>query len=230
MIELSAAGAQDDWLERDDPWCLAPDAAAAQLAGLPWRRLAVLGDSVTAGIMDALPGYRNRSFADRLVDALAATRPAFQAVNLATPYLLLDEIREQQLGPALEFRPDAFLLSAGGNDAFGEIDSDDLARGLEALIAPLVDAGAVPVTLGLFDLARSGLVRADVAGAMADRFDELDRVTAEVSRAHGGIHVDTHHHPMASDPGIYAADRIHANARGHALAFAAIVETLSSLG
>ena len=122
------------------------------------------------------------------------------------------------------------LVSAGGNDAFEKFEADELRRGLHEILAPLAASGIVPVTIGLFDLARSGLVRASVAGAMARRFDELDRITAEVSRGLGGIHVETHRHPAAADPGIYAEDRVHANARGHAIAFAAIVERLEGAG
>ena len=214
-------------LEHADPHCIDPDHAAYLLRQLPWRRLAVLGDSVTAGVMDPLPGYRNRSFADRLTDAFAATRPAFEAWNLAKPYLRVAQIRAEQLEEALERRPDAVLLSAGGNDAFEEIDAFELERELEALLVPLAESGAVPITIGLFDLARSGLVPSAVAGDLARRFDELDRITADVSRAVGGIHVDTHHHPAAADAAIFAADRVHANARGHAIAFAAIVRTLA---
>lgn len=115
--------------EADDPLCIDAGLAADLLASLPWQRLVVLGDSVTAGVMDPLPGYATRSFADRLSDALAATRPDFESRNLAHPFLRIAEIRDRQLGPA--------------------------------------------------------------------------------------------------DPGIFAADRVHANARGHAIAFAAIVETLA---
>ncbi len=219
-----------DAAERSDPMCTDPATAAERLSALPWRRLAVLGDSVTAGVMGPLDGYRHLSFADRLVEALSATRPDFEALNVAQPYLRVAEIRDRQLGPAISFRPDAALISAGGNDAFEELDAGELRRGLEQILAPLAASGIVPVTIGLFDLARSGLVRPSVAGAMARRFDELDRITAEVSSDLGGIHVDTHHHPAAADPGIYAEDRVHANARGHAIAFAAIVETLERAG
>ncbi|MFI8324297.1 SGNH/GDSL hydrolase family protein [Streptomyces sp. NPDC085529] len=215
-----------DPVESDDPYCMPADAAAALLRGLPWNRLAVLGDSVTAGVMDPLPGYRHRSFADRFTDALAATRPGFAALDLAEPHLLLAEIRERQLVPALEFAPDVVLVSAGGNDAFRSFDPDALRTELAALLTPLAESGAVVVTIGLFDLARSGLVPREYAEGMARRFDTLDTLTAELTRSLGGVHIDTHHHPLAADPGIYAADRVHANARGHAVAFAAIADTL----
>jgi hypothetical protein len=91
---------------------------------------------------------------------------------------------------------------------------------------PLAEQGALVLTVGLFDLARSGLVPAEHAAAMAHRFDVLDTITSDVSRGLGGVHVDTHHHPLAADPALYARDRIHANARGHAVAFASIVEAL----
>jgi lysophospholipase L1-like esterase len=206
---------------------MAPDAAAELLRDLPWNRLVVLGDSVTAGVMDPLPGYHHRSFADRFTDALAATRPGFAAVNLAKPYLLLEEIRDQQLGPALEFGPDVVMVSAGGNDAFRGFDSETLGAQLASLLTPLTESGALVITIGLFDLARSGLVPPEHADGLACRFDGLDRITAGLAHALGGIHVDTHHHPLAADPGIYSTDRIHANARGHAVAFAAITNTLA---
>ncbi|KAB2592762.1 SGNH/GDSL hydrolase family protein [Streptomyces arboris] len=214
--------------ESSDPYCMAPDAAARLLRHLPWKRLAVVGDSVTAGVMDPLPGYRDRSFADRFTDALAATRPGFAAVNLATPHLLLDQIRDRQLAAALQFQPDVVMVSAGGNDAFRSFDPETLRAELSALLMPLAESGAFVITIGLFDVARSGLVPPEHADGMARRFDELDRITAGLARALGGIHVDTHHHPLAADPGIYAADRIHANARGHAVAFAAIATALSN--
>jgi lysophospholipase L1-like esterase len=213
--------------ESSDPYCMAPDAAAELLRDLPWNRLAVLGDSVTAGVMDPLPGYHHRSFADRFTDALAATRPGFAAVNLAKPYLLLEEIRDQQLGPALEFEPDVVMVSAGGNDAFRGFDSEALRAKLTSLLTPLTESGALVITIGLFDLARSGLVPPEHADGMARRFDGLDRITADLAHALGGIHVDTHHHPLTADPDIYSTDRIHANARGHAVAFAAITNTLA---
>ncbi|MFB7282420.1 SGNH/GDSL hydrolase family protein [Streptomyces hydrogenans] len=214
--------------EFSDPHCLpGPDVAAELLRGLPWNRLAVLGDSVTAGVMDPLPGYRPRSFADRFTDALAATRPGFAAVNLATPHLLLDQIRDRQLVPALEFEPDVVMVSAGGNDAFRSFDPDTLRANLASLLTPLAESGARVITIGLFDLARSGLVPPEHAVGMARRFDALDRVTADLTRTLDGIHVDAHHHPLAADPGLYAADRVHANARGHAVAFAAIATAVA---
>ena len=40
------------------------------LAGARWRRLAVLGDSIAAGVGDPVDGYQDRAWADRLAAAL----------------------------------------------------------------------------------------------------------------------------------------------------------------
>ncbi|MFF2011891.1 SGNH/GDSL hydrolase family protein [Streptomyces sp. NPDC058195] len=220
-------GSADLAAELSDPYCVTPETGAELLRDLPWNRLAVLGDSVTAGVGDPLPGYRDRSFADRFTDALAATRPGFAAVNLARPFLLIDEIRAQQLDAALEFEPDVVMVSAGGNNAFRGFDPETLRAELASLLAPLAGQGALVLTIGLFDVGRSGLVRPERADGMARRFDELDRITAGLTRALGGVHIDTHHHPLTADPAIYSADRVHANARGHAVTFAALATTLA---
>jgi lysophospholipase L1-like esterase len=216
-------------LEAADPYCLEPAEAAALLRAAPWRRFAVLGDSVAEGVREPLDGYRDASFADRTAEALGATRSPFAYLNLGRRDARLAEVREQQLGRALEFAPDLAMVIAGGNDALSRhFDPEVLRAELVALIEPLREAGARPVTVGLFDLARSGIVPDPYAEPMAERFDLLDEITRAVAAEQGAIHVDTHHHPLAADIGIFSADRIHGNARGHAVAAAAVAEALAA--
>jgi lysophospholipase L1-like esterase len=190
----------------------------------PWKRLVVVGDSVAAGVREPLDGYRDMGFADQVGEALGGTH-----LNLGIPGLRLDEIRESQLADALAFGPDIALVIGGGNDALDRDWSPERVRhGLGAIVAPLAAAGAFVVTVGLFDLPRAGLLPPEVAPLMAERFDELDAITAGVTAGVGGLHVDTHHHPRAADPAIYASDRIHCNALGHAIAFSAVVDALGS--
>ena len=58
--------------EANDTYCLCADEAGALLAGAPWRRLLVMGDSIAAGIGDPVQGYLDGGWADRLAAALAA--------------------------------------------------------------------------------------------------------------------------------------------------------------
>ncbi len=213
-----------------DPDCVDPALAAISLRGAPWRRMVVLGDSVAAGVREPVPGYRDLSFAERLAAALAATREGFEDLSQARRNALLAEVREEQLEEAIEFEPDVALVVAGGNDVLrGGYEPERIRFELAEILDRLALAGALPVTVGLFDLARSGLIPGEIAWAMARRFDRLDEITAQTVATAGGVHVDTHHHPRAADPCLFAADRIHANARGHAIAFAAIVQRLAEV-
>lgn len=216
--------------EMDDPYCRWPAGSAMLMRSAPWRRLVVLGDSVAAGIREPLDGYRDLDAAARVAEALNAAHPSFSCRNLAEPELRTAEIRDRQLGPALEFRPDLAVIAAGGNDALRRsFDEERFHDELSSIVRPLVAQGAQLVTVGLFDLARSGLVPDSHADPMAERFDRLDAVTSRVAAECGGVHVGNHGHPLAADPGIFAGDRIHCNARGHAIAAANLVAALAAL-
>lgn len=43
--------------EISEPFCVSPDQAVVLLAHAPWRRFAVIGDSLSAGTGDPSPGY-----------------------------------------------------------------------------------------------------------------------------------------------------------------------------
>jgi lysophospholipase L1-like esterase len=218
-------------LESRDPDCISPTLAVELLSDAPWQSLVVVGDSVAAGVRQPLDGYLDECFADRLGSALAITRPGFRYRNLGVRDLKLQQIIDSQLVPAIAFRPDAALVIAGGNDALGrQFDADYVRDRLQALLGALAEAGADIITVGLFDLARSGLVPREMQRELTARFDELDRLTAEATAAAGGLHIDTHHHSRSADPAIYSDDHIHGNARGHAIAFAAIVSELAASG
>jgi lysophospholipase L1-like esterase len=219
----------DDARERADPACLSPAAEAGLLRGAPWRRLVVLGDSVAFGMRQPIHGYLDQCFADRVAAALSAGRADVDHRNLAVPWACLPDVRDGQLPAALAMVPDLALVAAGGNDTLlPTYTRDRVWRDLLDVLVPLADLGALVVTVGLFDLARSGVRPAGVAATMTDRFDELGTITAAAVAQVGGVHVNTHHPPRAAGPGIFADNLIHANAAGHAVASAAIVRALAS--
>jgi len=214
--------------ESFDPDCIDDAVAARWLSHLPWQRMVVVGDSVAEGVREPLDGYRDLGFADRVGEALAATRPGFAFRNFGVRGQRLADVRSTQVAAALDFRPDVAMVVAGGNDVL--VETPDLERvraELTELVTSFTGGGIAVVTIGLFDLARSGLVPAPHAAALAERMDELDAITVEVADETGAWHVDTHHHPRAADPAIYSSDRVHCNTRGHAIAFAAIASSLA---
>jgi lysophospholipase L1-like esterase len=218
-------------LEALDPDCISPIRAVELLSGAPWQSLVVVGDSVAAGVRQPLDGYLDECFTDRLGHTLAVTRPGFRYQNLGVRDLRLQQIIDSQLAPAVDFRPDAAVVVAGGNDVLGRrFDPGYVRDRLDVLLGALAESGADVITVGLFDLARSGLVPPAMRDELAARFDTLDQLTIDAVEAVDGLHVDTHHHPRSADPAIYADDRIHGNARGHAIAFAAIATALAASG
>jgi hypothetical protein len=156
--------------------------------------------------------------------------PDFDDRNLAAPWACLPDVRDGQLPAALGMVPDLALVAAGGNDVLlPTYTRDRVWRDLLDVLVPLADLGALVVTVGLFDLAPSGVRSAGLAARMTDRLDELHTITAVAVAQVGGVHIDTHHRPRAADPGIFAGDLVHANAAGHAVASAAIVRALASV-
>ncbi|MGY4920581.1 SGNH/GDSL hydrolase family protein [Streptomyces sp. 900116325] len=216
--------------EGSDPHCVTPAQAAELLKGAPWKRMAVLGDSVAAGVSEAVEGYRDTPSVHRVAEALGAERHDFAWRNFAVRNLRIAEIRTTQVAPVLDWSPDLILVSAGGNDAFRRsYNRDRMRQELGLLLDPFAALKVQIVTIGLFDLARSGLVPELAEKGLAERFDDLDAVTRAVSAFYGGVHVENHTHPEAANPDIFAGDRIHANARGHAMAAANLMKALATV-
>lgn len=215
--------------ESTDPAVLHAADAAALLSGAPWKRMATLGDSVAEGVRDPVPGYRDLSWADRVEEALREAAPGFTAVNFGRRDRVAARVAAEQLGPALAFGPDLAVVAAGGNDMLRpDFDEDGVRRELTAIVSALRAAGADVLTIGLLDITVAGLGPARHREALSSRTRRLNGIAAEVAAAHGARHaVNPYDHPVAADPGIYSADQLHLNARGHAFAAANTVRALA---
>ena len=103
----------------------------------PWTRYVALGDSFTEGIGDPDPdrsGY-HRGWADRVAEELALGGPHFAYANLAVRGKLIEQIRDDQVAPALELKPDLISVCAGGNNVIRPGgDPDQVAATLDTMI------------------------------------------------------------------------------------------------
>jgi lysophospholipase L1-like esterase len=217
--------------ESDDPHCLREGDSARLLAGHPWRRFAVLGDSVAEGHAEPLPGYSEVQFADRVARELAATAPDVDYLNLGHRGLRAREVHAGQLGPALDFRPDLALLVCGANDAFpATYRPEAVDAELRAMITALRAAGADVLTLGLFNVSYSPspMIPEWLRPGLRRRMRELSERTAAIAAELGTLHVHLTGHPAATDPGLFAGDGRHVNARGDAIALAETVRVLGA--
>jgi lysophospholipase L1-like esterase len=212
-----------------DPEVLPDRDLAALLRGAPWRRLAVLGDSIAEGVREPVAGYRDLSWVDRIAAALRAITPDLALLNLGRRNLLAAEVRASQLASALAFAPDLAIVSAGGNDSLRRgFSPGDVERELVAIVGPLRRAGADVLLLELMDIGASGLMPPEHVAALDARLRPLAELTRRVARRHGAILVEMRGHPAAADPGVYASDRLHLNTRGHAIVGSEAVRALGA--
>lgn len=222
--------ASDLSAELGDPDCRWPDEAVEFIRNVPWRRVCVLGDSVASGVREPVPGYRDIDGIGRVVEALRAAHPELEYLNLGTPNLRIAEVRDSQLERALAAKPDLAIVAAGANDAFGRgFDPERVEADLESLLAPLAEQGARLVTVGLFDIGRTGLLPESLSERLTQNFELLDQVTERVVTRHGGTHTANHHHAKTASREVMCSDSIHINAHGHAISGVNLIKALLQL-
>jgi lysophospholipase L1-like esterase len=213
----------DQTAERADPYVLPRDEALALLGPTPWKRLAVLGDSLAEGVLEETAGYEPASWADRLHDVLGQIRPDMAYLNLGRRGLRTRQVRATQLDRALAFEPDLATVVCGGNDILGpgfaaEAVHDDI----DAQVAALTRAGATVFLYGLMNITKA----IPEIERLRPRLAELNALVLEVAHRHGALWVDLWDHPAAGERSVYSSDRLHMSARGHALIATRTMEVL----
>lgn len=215
--------------EAADPHCLRAGEAGRLLAGHPWRRFAVVGDSIAEGIGDASPGYRAQSWCDRIAGALREAAPALDYLNLGVRDTPAERVRARQLGPALDFRPDLALVACGGYDVLRfSYDGESVAAQVRAIVAEFARAGADLVTVAPFDGSGSAGIPAAFGRRMRRRLLDLAERTEAIALEFGAVHVGLTRHPASGDPGLYSGDSRHGTMRGHAIAAAEAIRGLGA--
>jgi len=216
--------------EAADPYCLRAGEAKALLAGHPWRRFAVLGDSVASGVGDPIDGYATMGWTDRIAAELRVHRPDLEYLNLGERDLRAAQVRERQLAPARAFGPDLTLVACGGNDALRpRYDAEAVDRELAAIITALMEIGAAVVTISVVAVSEYPAFPVWFRPVATDRMRLLARHTNKVAAAFRTIHADLSEHPIGSLPQeqLLSRDGLHANARSHAICAA---EAIRSIG
>jgi lysophospholipase L1-like esterase len=212
-------------VEAQDPYVLSPAEASELLAGHPWSRFVVLGDSVAKGMGDPTEGYVTATWAGRVAAALARERDGVTYANLAEHRAKAADIRDSQLGPALDLEPDLVAVIGGGNDLLAEeFDIAPVKAAIDDIVVALTDAGATVVTYETVDFPR----------AFPDpAFEEFNRrlldlyaATREIARERGTVHVDIYREPWAAERYCFSADLQHPTMRAQALAASMTIRVL----
>ncbi|WP_194411007.1 SGNH/GDSL hydrolase family protein [Microbacterium cremeum] len=213
--------------ELRDPLCIPDDRAAVMLRGAPWRRVVVLGDSIAEGLGDRVPGYRDRSWAERLVAALESAVGPIASLNLGRRGRRAGEILAYQVPPAVAFAPDLVVVTAGANDILQRSFSlSAVTDEIDRILDRVTSGGALAVTFGLFDLSKVADVPDHVGTRLGRRIAEVNGATQRLAARYDAVHVDFERHP-ALDRSLFSSDLIHPNRRGHAYIASDVMRALS---
>lgn len=188
-----------------------------------FARYVALGDSTVEGLddPDGQGGYRG--WANRLAERIAREQGELLYANLAVRGLKTREVLDEQLGPALEMKPDLAIVVSGTNDILRpRFDPEHAAHDLERMQRALIEQGATVVSFTLPDLTPV----MPLAWPIRDRIRRFAAALVAAGKRSGARVIDFTAHPVASDPRLWSEDRLHANALGHTRIAEALAEVL----
>ncbi|MBM2618795.1 SGNH/GDSL hydrolase family protein [Actinoplanes sp. LDG1-06] len=174
-------------------------------------RFAALGDSVTSGYGDPMPGGGWRGWAALLAEAL----PDTDFHNLAVSGARIGDVAERQLPAALDLRPHLASVLVGMNDTLrGDFDPVTLGGQLSDVVAALTATGATVLTGRLPDPGRMFGLPGVIARPLGRRMTELNTALDEIARRYATIHVDLGG-GSAYTRTHWSVDRLHPSEVGH---------------
>jgi lysophospholipase L1-like esterase len=216
--------------DRFDPAVRSASEEDDALRDAPWRRMVVLGDSITQGnLADPVEGLESLGWPERVARALRRAQPALVLINLGERDLTAAQVRQRQLGAALDERPDLAVVICGGNDVLGpQFDPAATHAEIDAIVEALQDGGADVAMLTTFDVAGVLDLPPTLAQRIAERMSMLTDVIRSVAEAREAILVDLFRVERGRDREIFSADQIHANELGHAIVASEVIGALGA--
>jgi lysophospholipase L1-like esterase len=194
-----------------EPRLRAHEVAAPERVAPP--RVVALGDSVTVGVGDDVEPGRQPGWSAHLAGALGAR----DFLNLATLGARARDVRDTQLGRAVDFRPDLATVLIGGNDVLrGDFDPGQVGRDVGVACDALTRVGAQVAVWLLHDPRESLPGPRVVRGVLSRRARATNAaVRAAVAGMEGVMIMDPQGRLDASDPSLWHIDRMHPGPRGH---------------
>ncbi len=202
-----------------------PAAAVALLSGAPWRRYAVIGDSLSAGTGDPAPGYGSQGWADRVAGILRGVRPDLEYLNTSKIRSTTAETLENQAGQMLSFSPDLLHVPCGANDIVRrDPDYGEIERTLRRMYDLAATTGAQLTT---FTLGRAYVV--PVFPDWTDRVIAVNEIVRGLAAEYHAVLVDMWDHPVNDRHDLLSADQIHFSTSGQAVMATEMVKLLAGV-
>ena len=175
-------------------------------------RFAALGDSLTEGLGDPVPGGGWRGWAALLAEGIGAA--GFR--NCARSGALTADVATGQLAAARAFRPHLAAVVAGANDTLrGSFDIGAVAAQLDATLGGLAADGVTVLTACLPDPGRMLGLPWPLARPLGRRMRAVNHVVHALSLRYGAVHLHAAEHPWVTDRAAWSVDRLHPSELGH---------------
>jgi lysophospholipase L1-like esterase len=210
--------------EATDPDVLSPESGARLLAGAPWRRFAVFGDSLSLGVGDATPNYDARGWPARVERLLRRIHPDLAYLNTARVGVTTAQALDEQAARIAEFGPDLLHLNSGANDIMRrDPDWGRIEDGLREMYEWGTRTGA---QLSVFTLGRAFVI--PTIPDFSDRVAHLNHLTYLLAAEYDAAVADCWSHPLNDRPNLLSEDRIHFATVGQAVIASVLTAALRS--
>ena len=192
-----------------------------------WQRYVAIGDSLSEGLGDPLPGGGTRGWAHLMAGHLRREHPDLAFTNLAVRGHLASDALRDQLQPALRFAPDLVSVFIGGNDVLlrPAFRPERFAEQLTALVEPFAQSATVVMST-LPDLTACSPTPPPLRGRLRRRILAANEVIAATARRHDALLLDAYADERTRRHAMWSIDRIHPSAEGHRLIAASVAELL----
>lgn len=181
-------------------------------------RFAALGDSLTAGLGDPLPGGGWRGWAALLAEGLTARAQDTRLVNVSASGALTADVAGSQLARVRLVRPHLASVLVGVNDTLrGSYDIRGIAQHLHTVLGVLREDGTVVLTACLPDPGQMLGLPEVLARPLARRMRAVNTVVHALSERHRAVHVHLAKHSWVTDRAVWSVDRLHPSELGHRL-------------
>ncbi|MBK8139079.1 MAG: SGNH/GDSL hydrolase family protein [Chloroflexi bacterium] len=197
---------------------------------MAWQHYVAIGDSLTAGTGDPVPGIEHLSWSDRLAAALGQLHPGFEYHNLAVRGKTTGDMLAEQLPAALGLRPDLVSILAGGNDVRSPSWTPEHYRAnLIRLVEPFMAFDTTLFLVAMIDNWASlptGI--RERQRPLYDRIAQVNQVVREVARDYGLLLVDLERVEALHGMEMISADFVHANSFGYIRIAAEVARQLAA--